>query len=700
MTPGPRARDWFEENRKYLTTAVAEVAMVLEGSGGQRSVVSDRQSAVGGHPSVSSEWPTELPPPALETLCARFELSPFERSVLLFCAGMELDRAMSEACIAASSSSTQHSALSTQRTPVGPTFSLALARLPGAHWSVLAPARPLRYWRLLDVVPGQSLTTTPLRIDERILHYLCGVPHIDERLAGVVEAASGQRSAFSIHLAPSHAAVADKLAGTWAAAHERGGDEPLPVVQLVGREPLDSRSVAARACDGLGLPLFRARSASLPTAASELEILVRLWEREAILGAGALLVECEDSDAGDLPRKAAVNHLVERLHAPLLLWAPERLCVRTRQVVYLEVGKPDAAEQRALWQAALGPAAAAMNGHLDQIVAQFSFSPAAIDGISRQLSALSDQPPTGSGQPSDISGSHSSFSTHRSSFGGELWELCRQQARPKLDDLAQRIVPAAGWSDIVLPEAQLALLRDIGAQVRQRMKVYDTWGFAGKGNRGLGISVLFAGASGTGKTMAAEVLANELKLDLYRIDLSAVVSKYIGETEKNLRKVFDAAEEGGAILLFDEADALFGKRSEVKDSHDRYANIEVSYLLQRMEAYRGLAILTTNMKQALDTAFLRRIRFVVEFPFPDAAQRVEIWRRIFPDKTPTEVLDPARLARLNIAGGNIRNIALYAAFLAAESGEPVRMSHLLRAARVEYAKLERPLTEAEAVGLR
>ena len=188
--------------------------------------------------------------------------------------------------------------------------------------------------------------------------------------------------------------------------------------------------------------------------------------------------------------------------------------------------------------------------------------------------------------------------------------------------------------------------------------------------------------------MAAEVLANALRLDLYRIDLSQVVSKYIGETEKNLRRVFDAAEEGAAVLLFDEADALFGKRSEVKDSHDRYANIEVSYLLQRMEAYRGLAILTTNRKSALDTAFLRRIRFAVEFPFPEAAQRAEIWRRVFPSVTPTERLEIDRLARLTAAGGHIRNIAMGAAFLAADAGEPVRMAApaVRRAKRVCQAR--------------
>ena len=235
----------------------------------------------------------------------------------------------------------------------------------------------------------------------------------------------------------------------------------------------------------------------------------------------------------------------------------------------------------------------------------------------------------------------------------------------------------------------------IVAQLRQRVQVYDEWGFAGKSRRGLGISALFAGPSGTGKTTAAEILANELHLDLYRIDLSAVVSKYIGETEKNLRRVFDAAEGGGAVLLFDEADALFGKRSDVKDSHDRHANIEVSYLLQRMEAYQGLAVLTTNLKGSLDTAFMRRIRFVLQFSFPDAKQRAEIWRRVFPKTTPTQDLHMERLAKLNVAGGNIRNIALNAAFLAADAQESVTMHHLLSAARSEYAKLEKNLTDHE-----
>ena len=280
----------------------------------------------------------------------------------------------------------------------------------------------------------------------------------------------------------------------------------------------------------------------------------------------------------------------------------------------------------------------------------------------------------------------------------DLWNACRSLARPKLEDLAQRIVPCATWDDLVLPDLQKQTLHQLAAQVRHRMQVYETWGFAAKGRRGLGVSALFTGASGTGKTMAAEVLARELRLDLYRIDLSAVVSKYIGETEKNLKQVFDAAEEGGVLLLFDEADALFGKRSEVRDSHDRYANIEVGYLLQRMEAYQGLAILTTNLKSSLDTAFQRRLRFTVNFPFPDAVQREAIWCKVFPEATPTNGLDHKKLSQLNVAGGNIRNIALNAAFLAAQSGTPVEMANLVEAAKLEAQKIERPLSDAEIRG--
>jgi hypothetical protein len=479
-------------------------------------------------------------------------------------------------------------------------------------------------------------------------------------------------------LVPSQRAPAAQIAALWSAWAP--GTE-RPVVQLCGDERAAKRAVAAAACEAVGLRLSIIPVGLLPTGPDELDELLTLWEREAALEARALLLDGDETPGpdGEHAPAQAVAWLVERAVAPLLVACRERQRAAARTTVVLDVGKPSPGEQRAVWQHALGPAGQTLNGHVDQLVSQFNLSAPAIRDASTM--ALGLTAPEQEAPASDLE--------------RELWEACRRQARPRLDDLAQRILPAAAWDDLVLPQAQRQILWEIAVHVRQRANVYERWGFAAHGSRGLGISALFAGASGTGKTMAAEVLATELRLDLYRVDLSATVSKYIGETEKNLRRIFDAAEEGGTILLFDEADALFGKRSEVKDSHDRYANIEVGYLLQRMEAYRGLAILTTNLRAALDSAFLRRLRFIVQFPFPDAAQRAEIWRRVFPAATPTDGLDAGALAQLNVAGGNIRNIALGAAFLAAEAGQPVRMAHLLHAARDEYAKLEKSLTGAE-----
>jgi hypothetical protein len=445
---------------------------------------------------------------------------------------------------------------------------------------------------------------------------------------------------------------------------------------LHGGDAAGRQAIAAAAAQSCRLRLHVLRAADVPAAAAERSALVRLWEREAVLGDAALLLDCETLDPGTAAEQA-VRALIEDLPSWLVVASREPLARTRRPTHVFELRPQSFAEQEQVWRRALGPAARRLNGELDAIAGQFHLDARAIETIGATLGADDDA---------------------NGDLGARLWDTCRRQATPRLEDLAQRIEPVATWDDLVLPDVPRTLLHEIAAQVRQRVRVYERWGFAARGRRGLGISALFAGPSGTGKTLAAEVLANELRLDLFRIDLSRVVSKYIGETEKNLRRVFDAAEEGGAILLFDEADAVFGKRSEVKDSHDRYANIEVSYLLQRMESYQGLAILTTNMKSALDPAFLRRLRFVLQFPFPDAVQRRDIWRRMFPQATPTEGLDLERLAKLNIAGGNIRNIALNAAFLAADASEPVRMGHLLRAARGEYAKLERPLTEVEMGG--
>jgi hypothetical protein len=564
-----------------------------------------------------------------------------------------------------------------------PTFGLALAALPEAHWSALTPTAPLRHWRLIEVGAGPALTHSPLRIDEYVLHYLAGVPHTDQRLAGMLDLVSPAQ-----HLVSSHQVLVEQISAIWSQATE---GQPLPIILLHGADSSGQQAVAQASCAALGLRLSVLSVAVLPTHPGEIDTLARLWEREAALRGSALLLDCAPLESSDHARLAALARLLERIHGVVLVASRERRQVTQRPTISIDVRTPTTTEQRAVWQQALGSTSGKLDGQLDQLVSQFHLSTQAIQTAATEaLRSNGFQDGTKHGTPLSEAPSRVLLDS--------LWDACRGEARPHLDDLAQRIESAVVWEDLVLPAAQQQILREMAAHVRQRARVYDMWGFAAKGSRGLGISALFAGASGTGKTLAAEVLANELHLDLYRIDLSAVVSKYIGETEKNLRQIFDAAESGGAILLFDEADALFGKRSEVKDSHDRYANIEVGYLLQRMEAYRGLAILTTNLKNALDTAFLRRLRFIVQFPFPDAAQRAAIWRRVFPHATPTAGLQLEQLAQLNVAGGTIRNIALNAAFLAADTNDAVRMEHVLRAARSEYAKLEKPLTTAEIAG--
>ncbi len=659
--------NWQEANQNYVMAAVALVRELLEARvKGQEARRTEDLSTF--------TWSFQRPP-VLEQLCTTFGLSSFERDVVLLCAGMELDASFPALCAAAQGDP--------QRTY--PTFSLALGALNAPQWNALMPAAALRRWRLIEVGTGSALTLSPLRIDERILHYLTGLQYLDERLAGIV-----QPLAKSGELVPSHQHLAEQLAATWSQA---SGISGLPVVQLCGIEIASKRAIAAAACELVGLKLHAINGIAIPLGFSDLNQLMRLWEREYLLKPSALLLDCDEVDISDAARENAIAQLSESISSPLIITSRERRRSRLRPLITVDVHQPTSNEQRTLWQTALGRATLSLNGQVDTLVSHFNLSAPTIHAICTEamgrLATEELKVEPSNLQPSNL---------QPSNLPTLLWDTCRSQARPRLNDLAQHIESSAAWDDLVLPERERQVLRDIAAHVRQRSKVYETWGFAGKGGRGLGISALFAGASGTGKTMAADALAQELRLDLYRIDLSSVVSKYIGETEKNLRRVFDAAEAGGVILLFDEADALFGKRSDVKDSHDRYANMEVSYLLQRMESYRGLAILTTNLKDALDTAFLRRLRFIVRFPFPDANQRAEIWQRIFPKNTPTEDLDVKKLAKLSVAGGNIRNIAMNAAFFAADAGEPVGMKHVLQAAQSEYIKLERPLTDAEVKG--
>jgi hypothetical protein len=635
---------WQETNQRRLTAALARVRAALE-----------RAARPDGPPPEPPAEPADDPPPALEALCTGLNLSPFERDVLLLCAGIDLDARFAPLCAAA------------QGDPAlaHPTFGLALRALPAPHWSALVPAAPLRHWRLIEVGPGGPLTARPLAIDERVLHHLAGVAYLDGRLQGLAEpVAPGDV------LPASYRPLAERVVRLWS-----GGAAGRPVVRLDGAARAGKRMLAAAACGALGLRLHALRAADVPTAAAERETLLRLWEREALFSRSALLLEGAEED--DPACLRAAGTFAERLQGLLFVVGP--LTSRGRPAASVEVHLPAADEQHALWRSALGPLAGGLNGQLEAAADHLPLDVEDIQAVGRSLrESAADAPPE--------------------ALAPLLRDACRSRTRSPLEALAQRIPTSAVWDDLVLPDEQTQALRAMAAQVRQRPRVYREWGFAARAAGGLGVTALFAGPSGAGKTLAAEVLAGALHRDLYRIDLSQVVSKYLGETEKSLRRVFDAAEQCGAVLLFDEADALFGKRSEVKDSHDRYANIEVSYLLQRMEAYGGLAILTTNQRAALDPAFLRRLRFVVSFPFPDAAQRAGIWRRAFPAGTPAEGLDFDKLARLNVSGGAIRNIALAAAFLAADAGGPVRMCHLLHAARAECAKLEKAMTAAEIGG--
>lgn len=646
---------WPSENQRYVSQSVELLR--------QRLTVAQTENAVSQQPLNQPAWPTDQPPPALATLCKVLTLSPFERDLLLLCAAVEIDPSLAPI----------YAALQGNPPRPYPTLNLALRCLANAHWKALTPAAPLRYWQLIEPIGDDPLTTQALRIDERILHYLMGVTYLDPQIENHVMPLAVPRI-----LPLSHQRLAERMQLEWNRLDE------LPAINVYGATAASRAAITATACAKQGAHPYLLEVTGLPQTTAERIRLQHRWEREAALGNHALLIELSPLTLREKP--AFLEAFMQRQKGRLILSSDDPLLLPHRPTVRIEVARPTNHEQMMLWHQVLGAAHTDLD--LGSLVSQFDLDP---DGIFQVSDQVAQTAAAGAAQIPPVD-------TVAEERQTQLWQACRRQARITLDGLAQRLTPMATWENLVLPAAQLRTLKAIVASVKQRSQVYEDWGFGQKSNRGLGISALFSGGSGTGKTLSAEVLAQALQLDLYRIDLSAVVSKYIGETEKNLRRIFDAAEQGGVILLFDEADALFGKRSEVKDSHDRHANIEVSYLLQRMESYRGLAILTTNFKNAIDSAFLRRIRFVVSFPFPDVAQRLEMWQRVFPAQTPTQGLDPAKLARLTVPGGNIYSIAMNAAFLASAEATPVQMHHLLQAAQSEYTKLNKKLADAEVRG--
>jgi hypothetical protein len=599
-------------------------------------------AAIAGCAEPEPMPPEATPPWALDMLTLRFSLSAGERGALLFAAA-------SECC-------GETAALVARIGSGPPTLGLAMRVCEGLGWADLRPDAALRRARLIALaeVPGTGLSERPFRIDDNVLLFLNGCTQIAPELIAVSQSLSG-----GVQLAADQALVT-AIAEVCEAA--RGAPLAMPVIELRSSERADgvAHALAGFQAAGFGslvIPLSR-----LPADPEALVSLRDLWLRDALLYGLALVLVDDLSGAGML------DPLVGGWAGPVALVADAaRLELTARRS--FAIGH-DRAQQRAAWQSALGQtgAGAVTDDLVERMAHAFHLAAPVVADLAQSH---------GSGPPE------------------ALWAAARAAACPRDIGFVDRIVPVAQADQLILPDDAATTIATIIGAGRAHHRVVGEWGFGSTAARGLGITALFAGESGTGKTMAAEAIAQALALDLYRVEVSAVVSKYIGETEKNLRRVFAAAEAGGGVLLFDEADTLFGKRSEVKDAHDRYANMEVGYLLQLMESFAGITILTTNIDDGLDSAFMRRLRFVVQFPLPGQAERERIWAGIFPAATPRGDIDFAALARLSLTGGNIRNIALGASLRAAAADRVVGMAEILEAARAELVKLGRPLSDID-----
>jgi hypothetical protein len=607
--------------------------------------------------------------PPLDVLTQRFNLTRFERDVILLAALPALESSGGNIIALAQGDARRQV----------PSIAFALSTLSEGHWSAFAANGALRSNDLVTLTDDPVASARGILLPERVLHHLVGLSGLDE---GIIGTASLLQNGAVL------AKAQNELTALLAAKITAGADLPAqPIIQVIGPDRTICAHFAAAAAARLGYRAYLIDAEALPAQPNERAKLARLWTREAKLTDTLIVLDVHDCASPQDTR--AAGRFAAAIGGPVIMLASENVQIAHRQSLRVDMPRSSVDEQCNMWRAHLGPALTnQLDGHIEHLATHFIAPPEVIaqTAYAAQLQALEHE-------AADISKDDA-----REQLQSLLWRETRERTRPKLDELAQRIDTRAGWDNLILPPRQLAMLKAVAAQVKQRNQVYENWGFAGANSRGLGINALFAGPSGTGKTLAAEVIGAALGLDVYRIDLSSVVSKWVGETEKNLKRVFDAAEETSAVLLFDEADALLGKRTEVRESHDRYANIEVSYLLQRMETYRGLALLTTNLRSHVDQAFLRRLRFVVEFPFPGDIERCAIWKLAFPKLSPCEGLDFGRLAQLNVAGGSIKNIAINAAFLAADANGPIRMAHVRAAARSEYEKLGKPLTDGELRG--
>jgi hypothetical protein len=535
--------------------------------------------------------------------------------------------------------------------------------------SLFSASSPLVANRLIRLAADEPMPRREIVLDAGIVALLLGEPALESTLARFVRLVQ----------APEAGQPADpglvKLARRAAA---RG--RPL-LLYFRGTDEDEKRAAAtALACE-LGAPLLIADVGRAARHIRDLEEWLHDLARAAFLRRAVVYLGALDAVPDESTREIALGAL-EAFRGVVIVSGAQELRIsreRARGMVTVPFEAPAWEERWRLWEAALGERGLQADGEALHALSEcFLFSRSQIEDAAETAAHLADY----RGEPRGVE---------------RVFEACRMSSGHDLGTLTRRVKPMHRWSDLVLPEETVEQLHEICRRVTRRHQVQEEWGFSRKLSGGKGVNALFHGHSGTGKTMAAEVVAGELRLDLYKIDLAGVVSKYIGETEKNLDRIFRAAETANAILLFDEADALFGKRSEVRDSHDRYANLEISYLLQKMEQYEGVSILATNLRQNLDDAFLRRLAFTVAFPFPDEGGRRRIWAGIWPAETPLALdVDADWLgSRFLLSGGNIRNAALAAAYLAADDGSDVTLSHVLRAVRAEFQKMGKILTARE-----
>lgn len=529
---------------------------------------------------------------------------------------------------------------------------------------------PLIAGRLIRIIEDDGpLLSRRIRLDDRVVSFILGIPQVDSALAGFASFAA-EDSGSTRHL---EATKVDLLARTLL---QECGHAAL-VLECEDSRIL--RDTVQSACAAIGTDALYVDCRRLARVRDEPELLALIY-REARLTERVIVWEeaealADGSSGCDL--ESVIKRISTQNDVPSIFTASRAATLLPYldgiTPVLVQIPRPTDRETEALWHRELqlrGLSAGA--AEISQVAATYRLCASQIAAAAAFVKGKALQ------------------NDATNVFLSDLQLASRAQSNSRLESLATRITPRYTWSDIVLPEDQGNDLHELSTRLRNAYRVYDDWGFGARA-RGRGTTILFSGPSGTGKTMAAEVLAGEIGLDLYKIDLSIVVSKYIGETEKNLDRIFLEAETSNAILFFDEADALFGKRSEVRDSHDRYANIEIAYLLQKMETYDGVVILATNFRRNLDDAFERRMDVSIDFSMPDEAQRESIWRLSFPAKAPlSSEVDFATLARqFRLAGGNIKNIALGAAYLAAADGQVITADHIRTASRRELRKMGR-----------